>query len=173
MPEVSAIQVAREFARLAEANQGRLTAMKIQKLLYYAQAWSQYERGEDLFVERVKAWERGPVVPQVYKVFEGLLDVPTDHAQLKGDSNLGDDDRDLVKSVWTLYGHHTGDELSEMTHEHEAWERARSKAAWYNNSPVVDPADMRREIDRALREEQARLQSFIAGLSVPVDNVEQ
>ena len=46
---------------------GRLSAWKLQKLCYYAQAWSLVWDDECLFTERIEAWANGPVVPFLYK----------------------------------------------------------------------------------------------------------
>ncbi|WP_375339284.1 Panacea domain-containing protein [Planktothricoides raciborskii] len=39
-----------------------LTAVKLQKLLYYAQAWALVWDKKPLFPERIEAWVNGPVL---------------------------------------------------------------------------------------------------------------
>ncbi|HSS48337.1 MAG TPA: type II toxin-antitoxin system antitoxin SocA domain-containing protein, partial [Thermoanaerobaculia bacterium] len=51
--------------------QGEMTAMKLQKLVYYSQAWSLVWDEEPLFAERVEAWANGPVVPDLYREHKG------------------------------------------------------------------------------------------------------
>lgn len=41
-------------------------AMRLHKLLYYAQAWNLVREGVPLFDERIEAWINGPVVKDVY-----------------------------------------------------------------------------------------------------------
>ncbi len=42
---------------------GKLSAMKLQKLVYYCQAWSLVWDEAPLFQEQIQAWANGPVVP--------------------------------------------------------------------------------------------------------------
>jgi uncharacterized phage-associated protein len=42
-----------------------ISNLKLQKLCYYAQAWSLALRGKPLFPERIEAWAQGPVVPEL------------------------------------------------------------------------------------------------------------
>src|SRR5258708_19127565 len=46
---------------------GPLTAMKLQKLVYYSQAWSLAVNGRPLFPERARAWANGP---GLYELFD-------------------------------------------------------------------------------------------------------
>ena len=46
--------------------QGTMSAMKLQKLCYYAQAWSLVWDDNELFPEDFEAWVNGPVCPVLY-----------------------------------------------------------------------------------------------------------
>ena len=41
---------------------GSMTTMKLQKLVYYSQAWSLVWDEQSLFIESIEAWANGPVV---------------------------------------------------------------------------------------------------------------
>ena len=43
-----------------------ISPLKLQKLLYYCQAWHYTIFNEVLFDERIEAWTHGPVVPSQY-----------------------------------------------------------------------------------------------------------
>src|ERR1700689_4301222 len=49
-----------------------LTAWKLQKLVYYCQAWSLVWDEQPLFKERVLAWANGPVVKELYDQHKGM-----------------------------------------------------------------------------------------------------
>ncbi len=70
----SAYEVARCLVRLAAHDEepDYLTNLRLQKLLYYAQAWSLAMRDKPLFDDRIEAWPSGPVVPSVFDRFLGL-----------------------------------------------------------------------------------------------------
>ena len=53
---------------LAHYLEGRMgAAMKLQKLVYYAQAWSLVWDEAPLFHARIEAWSNGPVAPALYR----------------------------------------------------------------------------------------------------------
>jgi|SRR6516225_8231636 hypothetical protein len=52
---------------------GEMTAWKLQKLVYYSQAWSLVWDLRPLFAERIEAWPNGPVCPDLYRVHAGQL----------------------------------------------------------------------------------------------------
>ena len=50
---------------------GPMTAMKLQKLVYYSQAWSIVWDDDVLFPERIWAWKNGPVVRELWEAHFG------------------------------------------------------------------------------------------------------
>ena len=55
--------------------EGPMTAMKLQKLVYYCQAWHLVWDEEPLFPERIEAWANGPVVHALYDKHRGSFTV--------------------------------------------------------------------------------------------------
>ena len=49
-----------DIAAYILCKQGAMTAMKLQKLVYYSQAWSLVWDDKPLFRERIEAWANGP-----------------------------------------------------------------------------------------------------------------
>ena len=47
---------------------GEMTAMKLQKLVYYAQAWHIAWTDGPLFDNRIEAWADGPVCPDLFQL---------------------------------------------------------------------------------------------------------
>ncbi len=102
---------------------GTMTAMKLQKLVYYSQAWSLVWDEKPLFDERVEAWANGPVVPELYAEHRGQFKVTR---WPKGDpSQLTAQERETVNAVLDYYGHQTSQWLSELTHREDPWADAR------------------------------------------------
>ena len=68
-----ALNVARYLIKLAGSGAERdpLTNLRLQKLLYHAQGWHLAVFGRPLFPDQLEAWPQGPVVPDVYRMFEG------------------------------------------------------------------------------------------------------
>src|SRR5258708_4115865 len=68
----SALDVANWFLAAMDRGAGdSITHLKLQKLVYYAQAWSLALRNKPLFDEDFVAWTHGPVVKSVWRRFKG------------------------------------------------------------------------------------------------------
>lgn len=166
MRTVEAIQVAREFATLAkQENDNNFTAMKLQKLLYYSQAWSLHRHGLPLFSEKIRAWDNGPVVPQVFQKFRGRYRLSFTEPELDQPSGLDDIDKELVFGVWQLYKRYTGDDLSELTHAYAAYQKARAKAGTLHRNPEIRHSDMVGEVQEYVRQQVDQIDAFVQGLS--------
>jgi uncharacterized phage-associated protein len=98
-------------------------AMKLQKLIYYSQAWSLVWDGRAMFTPKIEAWANGPVVPMVFKAYQGKFKVST--AVLGDKTALKPDERDTVDAVLKFYGDKDGFYLSELTHRERPWMDAR------------------------------------------------
>lgn len=102
---------------------GEMTAMKLQKLAYYAQAWHLVWSERPLFEEDIQAWANGPVVYDLYRNHQGQFRVsswPAGNA-----SRLTPDEAGSVDAVITAYSPFTAHQLSEMTHREDPWLQAR------------------------------------------------
>jgi len=101
-----------------------MTAMKLQKLVYYSQAWSLVWDEKPLFPERIEAWANGPVVPDLYQAQRGAFAVS--ETMIDGDSKkLNKDERETIDAVLKTYGGKSSQWLSELTHLEDPWKNAR------------------------------------------------
>jgi len=118
---------AHDVAAYILENQGEMSAMKLQKLVYYSQAWHLVWDEKPLFAERIEAWANGPVVPKLYQVHRGQFSV---HSWSHGDSSkLTPSQRGSIEAVLKFYGDKTGSWLSELTHREHPWRDARAGLA--------------------------------------------
>lgn len=102
---------------------GPITAMKLQKLLYYSQAWSLVWDERPLFTAKIEAWANGPVVPKVYALHRGQFEVSK---WSSGDASaLSKSERETVDAVLEYYGGKSSQWLSDLTHAETPWRRAR------------------------------------------------
>jgi len=114
-----------DVAKFILKKEGAMSAMKLQKLVYYSQAWSLVWDERPLFREKIEAWANGPVVPELYQAHKGLFSVDVTNI-VGGDANaLVGDSRDTVLGVLKFYGDKTGQWLSEVTHREAPWLSAR------------------------------------------------
>lgn len=101
-----------------------MTAMKLQKLAYYSQAWHLVWEERLLFEERIQAWANGPVVYELYQAHRGRFTVDT---VAGGDSGaLDEDEKSTVDAVLSTYLPLSAQQLSELTHREDPWRDARA-----------------------------------------------
>lgn len=102
---------------------GTMTTWKLQKLVYYSQAWSLVWDDNALFPEEIQAWDNGPVVPVLYAEHRGKFRVS---GLDKGDpSALNSVQKETVDAVLRDYGNKTSQWLSDLTHAEGPWKNAR------------------------------------------------
>jgi uncharacterized phage-associated protein len=102
---------------------GPMSAMKLEKLVYYSQAWSLVWDQRPMFNEEIQAWIGGPVVPELFAEHKGAFELTK---LRKGDvANLDSDAIETIDVVLRDYGGRTGLELSELTHSEKPWIEAR------------------------------------------------
>jgi uncharacterized phage-associated protein len=114
-----------DVAKYILEQQGEITAMKLQKLVYYSQAWNLVWSEEPLFSERIEAWANGAVVPELYHAHKGMFKVSeaTFHA---GDSHhLNETEKENIRRVLSVYGEYSAQQLSDFNHQEDPWKNAR------------------------------------------------
>lgn len=104
---------------------GPMTAMKLQKLVYYGQAWSLVWDDVPLFNEPIQAWANGPVVYALFRFHKGKYKVSVrdfEHGDL---AKLNKDQVETLQAVLDSYGGMSAAQLSELTHAEKPWKSAR------------------------------------------------
>jgi uncharacterized phage-associated protein len=115
---------AHDVAAYILQKEGGMTTWKLQKLVYYAQAWHTTWVGSRLFPERIEAWANGPVVPELYREHRG--EYSRDAWPRGNPENLTEAQRTMLDGVLRFYGPHDGQWLSDLTHAEPPWNDARA-----------------------------------------------
>lgn len=119
MADVRAADVAAYILR-----SGPREALELQKLVYYVQAWSLAWDGSRLFRDRIEAWPKGPVAPELWRKHRNLPLV----RQVAGEPDrLSPRDRATIDAVIAFYGGMGSSRLVGMTHEDKPWQDARGE----------------------------------------------
>ena len=129
-----------DVARYILERKGSMTAMKLQKLVYYAQAWSTVWDERTLFRSKIEAWANGPVVHQLYSHHRGKFKVSV--ADIPGDLRKVDAKaRETIDAVLKYYGEKPAYWLSQLTHQEAPWRDARQGVpAGVRSSVEIKPA---------------------------------
>lgn len=116
---VSALTIASFFV------QRGVSPLKLQKLLYYAQVWYFVKSGGKLFLDDIKAWVYGPVVPEIWQEFKYMRRTDTIPQNRLPYIELPDDISYHLNEVWISYGHLSGSQLVDLTHNEDPWRLSR------------------------------------------------
>jgi len=100
-----------------------ITAWKLQKLVYYCQAWSLVWDEKPLFKEEIFAWANGPVVKELYKQHKGMFYVKELTRGISKSLTLNQ--KDTIDHVLKAYGDKSAQWLSDLTHLEQPWIEAR------------------------------------------------
>lgn len=105
-----------------------MTAMKLQKLCYFAYGYHMAWDDERLFPEGFEAWANGPVSPSLYGRHRGMFTL--NEGDIAGNAGaLSPSQRESVNIVLAEFGGYTAHQLSEMSHQPDGpWEQARIRA---------------------------------------------
>jgi uncharacterized phage-associated protein len=108
-----------ESRELGEA----LTNLKLQKLLYYAQAWYLALQDKPLFSEDFQAWVHGAVLPSQYQRFKKFEWRPI--LEKIAPPQLSDGISSHLTEVVNVFGIETAAALELMNHKERPWLEAR------------------------------------------------
>lgn len=124
-PLVSVLDVSKSIIAFL----GSISAMKLQKLVYYTQAWSLVWDESPLFEEHIEAWISGPVVPGLFREHKGKYLITEADLSDGDQSRLSAEQNETVKLVLEFYGDKNSQWLSDLTHMEDPWRKAREGLA--------------------------------------------
>lgn len=133
---VTAEQVADYFLRLVDEDAGdSISNLKLQKLVYYAQAWHLAIAGKPLFDDPIHAWAHGPVVPSLYQKYRDFgwkpihepLWEPAALPRPDETVEMEEETESVLNEVWEAYGQYSAKRLEEITHSEDPWKNARAR----------------------------------------------
>jgi len=109
------------------SKKNNITSMKLQKLVYYCQAWSIVWDGKPLYKENIEAWINGHVVRELYEKHKGMYEIKEASfiADLGDISKLNEDQKETIDAVIKYYGDKSPQWLSDLTHKEDPWRKAR------------------------------------------------
>ena len=122
---------------------GEMSAMKLQKLAYYSQAWHMVWEDEALFPEDFQAWANGPVSPALYDRHRGMFQVDQSLFKSSKVGNLSTESKKNIDKVLSFYGGKTAFWLSNVSHQEDPWKDARKGLpAGASSNAIISKAAM-------------------------------
>lgn len=102
---------------------GSISTWKLQKLVYYSQAWNLAWNEVPLFDAKIEVWPNGPVAPALYRLHRKEYSVSR-WPEGSG-AKLKDAEKETINFVLAGYGQLSGRQLSILTHNEDPWRKAR------------------------------------------------
>lgn len=119
---LTCFDIAEYFIHLANETGSFISNLKLQKLVYYAQAWHLALYDEPLFAEDFEAWVHGPVIPQLYQKYRKFGWHPIEQ---EAEPDLPSKIKEFLDEVAREYFASDAYELEQMTHVEAPWNQAR------------------------------------------------
>lgn len=144
--------VADYFIAVSNESQDLITNMKLQKLVYYTQAWFLAFQNEPLFTDDFQAWVHGPVLPALYDQYKKFQWNPILREDLVAGSSEAIlatfptflKDR-LMPDILSVYYPASAYDLERNTHNETPWIQARNGIASDEPSTAVITKDSIKE----------------------------
>jgi uncharacterized phage-associated protein len=109
-----------------------ISNLKLQKLLYYVQAWHLAVFRRPLFSGKFQSWVRGPAIPEIYQRYQGYqwrnIDEEVEPPDL--DSRIVD----FMEEVLKEYGHLDARHLERLACREDPW------LAAHGDIPIDEPS---------------------------------
>lgn len=119
-------EIAIVILKIAEENSSPVTNLKLQKILYYVQAYflSKYERA--CFADPIVAWKLGPVIQNVYYEYYSYVNQPICDPKISGEydqirNKISMTDLSAIRTVVLSLLRFKPFELVNKTHNETPW----------------------------------------------------
>ncbi len=147
MPDIiSPEKLSKYFIDFSNSVGGPATNLKLQKLLYYTQAWYLGINKKQLFEDDFEAWVHGPVLRKIYGENKGhgynsiIVDIDEEELEAKISDrreNFGNKLTKFLQSIIDEYFILSAWELERMVHQEDPWIIARKGLDDYEPSTNI------------------------------------
>lgn len=105
--------------------------LRIQKLLYFIQAYTLVKFGCPAFEAEIEAWPYGPVVPEVYFAYKNNYFLDSLEAEIQLDSGV----EEAIVTIVNAFRDWKDFQLVDLTHSYETWSNKISSL--YNDREIT------------------------------------
>ncbi len=113
--------VAKYIINQNSPDDGDVSNLKLQKLLYYCQGFHLALNGSPLFDAIIEHWDHGPVVPESYHEYKHHGKAPIPPIRDFNLDSIEYESRSIIDEVLKVYGQFAPWKLRDMTHYEPPW----------------------------------------------------
>lgn len=135
---VTAFDVAAYFLEQAEKDGDTdISNLKLQKLVFYAQAFHLALFGKPFFEEDFEAWTHGPVCPALYHQYKKFGSGVIHAADSANKVIFSSEQLPLLEEINQLFGQFSAWKLRNMTHEEAPWKDMEATGAVIDKNAMM------------------------------------
>ncbi|ARF70589.1 hypothetical protein B7C51_20595 [Paenibacillus larvae subsp. pulvifaciens] len=124
--QTTVFDVAKYFLCKVDRQSGEtITHLKLQKLVYYAQAWHLALYDEPLVDANFQAWAHGPVNCDIYNEYKDYKWNPIEEPSDFDPTIISNHQKEHLDEVWDVFGKYEAKYLEDLTHQEAPWKEAR------------------------------------------------
>jgi uncharacterized phage-associated protein len=146
------------MSKSKKAKRHDFTNKKLQKLMFYSQAWSLVLNDKKLIDDKFEAWIHGAAISSLYGRYKkyGFNQIEEEFDESEFDK-LAQEEKDLLDTVWSVYGKYDPDYLEVLNHSEEPWQKARQHTSPLKSSnTIISEDEMKRYYGEKLKEAKAK-----------------
>lgn len=117
--EYRAKDIAAYIINYSIKNRNYVSNLKLQKLLYYVQAYFAIQRNKPCFNEDFEHWRHGPVIPEIYSEYKAYFN--EDITDYQEHENISSRDKILINKVIESYSDYNAWDMVRKTHKESPW----------------------------------------------------
>lgn len=137
------LDICRYVINYSNSNFNGISNLKLQKILYFIQAYFLTEKKEPCFSDKIEAWNFGPVVPNAYHEFKqyGAGNIPYITHYIEYDAKnlwtatyktfnsdtILENDQHKIEFVLNTFANYSATDLVELTHNQAPWINAYAR----------------------------------------------
>jgi uncharacterized phage-associated protein len=131
----SALEIAAGFIKKGKTDNKPFTELKLQCMVYYAHGYHLAINREPLFTDTIEAWEVGPAIQSVYKLYRLIDRLPTtqwpaNNLDIVYEPNVSE----AIEAAWEAAFRLTSDQFVKwVTAKGSPWAQAYSPIKWSLN----------------------------------------
>lgn len=117
--EYRAKDIAAYIVNYSIDNGNCVSNLKLQKLLYYVQAYFAVKRKKRCFIEDFEHWRHGPVIPEIYSEYKAYFN--EDITDYQDYERINSKDKNLIDKVIEAYSSYSAWGMVRKTHKEDPW----------------------------------------------------
>ncbi len=134
-----ALDVAKYVIHKCYCDGNAISNLQLQKILYYLQGYYCAKFKKPLFDDRIEPWKLGPVVPNVYYIYNKYVadNIYESYPDIEDILCFSDNEKKVIDETIDCKSKLSAWQLVDATHKETPWEKARENKDFYIDIAVI------------------------------------